>query len=109
MLNQVRKNTVNPISSLYNHSLIRLLIVHQLKERNQTWENFVFKVLNPHLNARKCPRHTHDSEPGQTPPKENKSTKVVHIDEDTSEASLHGNSPTSVDPMATEFIPFPQD
>ena len=51
MSNQVKKNMVNPMGSLYHHSLIKLLIVHQLKERNQTWENFLFKVLNPHLNV----------------------------------------------------------
>ena len=32
----------------------------------------------------------------------------MHIDEDTSEASLHDRSPTSVDPVAAEFLPFPQ-
>ena len=46
MSNQVSKNTVNPMGILYHHSLIKILIVHQLKERNQTWENFVFKVLS---------------------------------------------------------------
>ena len=108
MSNQVRKNTVNPMGSLYHHSLIKLLIMHQLKERNQTWENFVFKVLNPHLNARKHPRHTRDRKPSQTTPKENKRTKVVHIDEDTSKASPHGHSPNSINPVAAEFLPFPQ-
>ena len=47
MSSQVRKNTVNPRGNLYHHSLIKLLILQQLKERNQTWDNFLFKVLNP--------------------------------------------------------------
>ena len=64
--------------------------------------------MNPHLNIRKRPRHTHDREPNQTPPKGKKNIKVVHIDEDTLEASPHGHSPTSVNPMAAEFLPFLQ-
>ena len=52
MSSQVRNNTVNPMGSLYHHNLMfKLLIVHPLKERNQTWENFFFQVLNPHLNV----------------------------------------------------------
>ena len=47
---QVRKNTVNCRGSLYHHSFSKLLILHQIKEGNQTWDNFVFKVLNPLLN-----------------------------------------------------------
>ena len=53
--NLVRKNTLHPKNSLYHHSIIKLLILDQLKERNQTWDTFVFKVLNPHLNIRKHP------------------------------------------------------
>ena len=59
MLNLVRKNTLHPKSSLYHHNLIKLLILDQLKERNQPWETFVFKVLNPHLNICKRSRHFH--------------------------------------------------
>ena len=36
MLSQVRKNAVKPKGSLYHHRLIKLLILHQLKERNHT-------------------------------------------------------------------------
>ena len=36
MSNQVKKNTVNPMVILYHHSLIKLLIMHQLKKRHQT-------------------------------------------------------------------------
>ena len=32
----------------------------------------------------------------------------MHIDEYTLEASPHGHSPTSVDLVAAEFLPFPQ-
>ena len=49
MSSQVKKNTINPKGILYHHSLIKILILDQLKERNQSWDTFVFKVLNPHL------------------------------------------------------------
>ena len=32
---QVKKNTINPRGTLYHNSLIKLLILYQLKERNQ--------------------------------------------------------------------------
>ena len=107
MLIQVRKKTVNPMGILYHHSLIKILIVHQLKERNQTWDNFVFKVLNPHLNVQECPRHIKDPNPSQTPPKERKSPKIVHIDEDIPEVSSPIHSPTPVNLESVEFIPVP--
>ena len=53
MSSQVRRNIVNPMGSLYHHNLVKFLILRQLKERNQNWENFVFKFLIPHLNVRK--------------------------------------------------------
>ena len=55
MSSQVRKNTINPKGILYHHSLFKLLILDQLKERNHTWYNFLFKVLNPHFKIQKCP------------------------------------------------------
>ena len=50
MLNQVKKNTLNPKGSLYHHSLIKILILDQIKEWIQPWDTFTFKVFNPHLN-----------------------------------------------------------
>ena len=35
MSNLVRKNTLHPKSSLYHHSLIKILILDQVKEQNQ--------------------------------------------------------------------------
>ena len=82
--------------------------MHQLKERNHTWDNFLFKVLNPHLNVWKHPWHIHDRKPSQTPPTEKKRPKIVHIDEDTPEASLSSHSPTPVNLMSVEFLHVPQ-
>ena len=72
MSSQVKKNTINPKGSLYHHSLIKLLIVDQLKEQNQSGDTFVFKVLNPHLNIQKCPRHLHTHDSSQSPSMEKK-------------------------------------
>ena len=104
MSSQVRNNTVNPTGSLNHHILIKILIMHQLKERNQTWDNFVFKVLNPHLNVRKCPRHIRDPKPSQTPPKERKSPKIVHIEKDIPKASSSTHSPTPVNLDSIKFL-----
>ena len=117
MLSQVRKNITNPSGILYHHCLIKILISHQLKVKGKTWDSFVFEVMNPHLvkkpltktpDSRKHPWHTHNREPSQTPSIENKSLKMVHIDEDTPQASSPAPSPTSVNLVATEFILFPQ-
>ena len=67
MSSQVKKITVNPKGNLYHHSLIKLLILDQLKKRNQSWDTFVFKFLNLHLNIRKLPRHLRNCEPSQSP------------------------------------------
>ena len=83
MSSQVIKNTIKPKGSLYHHSLIKFLIFDQLKKRNQTWDTFLFKVLNPHINIRKFPRRLHNHESSQTPYAEKKIPNIVHIDEDT--------------------------
>ena len=102
MLNQVRKNTVNPKGSIYHHSLIKLLILDQLKEWNQAWDTFIFKVLNPHLNIRKHTRHINCQESNPSPLSENKIPNVVHLDDDTLEASLS----THFVPVSSKFIPL---
>ena len=103
MSSQVRKNTINPKCSLYHHSLIKILILDQLKERNQTWDTFVFKVINPHFNISKRPRHLHNREASQTPSLEKKIPNVFHLDEDTSE-----ESPTHSTPVSAKFVPLPR-
>ena len=117
MSSQDRKNTINPFSSLYHHCLIKVLISDQLKVKGKTWDNFVFEVFNPRLvkkpltktpNSRKYPRYTRNREPSQTPSKEKKNPNMVHIDEDMPEAIPLAHSPTSVNLVATEFLPFPQ-
>ena len=107
MSGKVRKNTINPRGSLYHHSLIKLLILDQLKERNQTWDTFVFNVLNPHLNIQKLPRHLHNNESIQTPSTEKKIPNIMHIDEDTSE-SIPSTHFTLVNPVSAKFLPFPR-
>ena len=101
MSNFVRINTVHPKRSIYHHSIIKMLILDQLKERSQSWETFVFKVLNPHLNIRKRSHHFHlESRP--TSPLEN--PDVVHLNEDVSEPNSLQETPSSL--VSTEFVPF---
>ena len=66
----------------------------------------MFKVLNPHLNIRKRPKHIHNCEANQTPSYEKKIANVVHIDEDTSEASPSAHS-TPINPVSAKFVPLP--
>ena len=67
----------------------------------------MFKVLNPHLNIRKRPRHLHNCESSQIPFAEKKIPNTVLIDEDTSEARPSAHS-TPVNPVSAEFLPFPR-
>ena len=106
MSNLVRKNTLHPKSSLYHHSLIKLLILDHIKERNKTWETFLFKVLNLHINICKRSFHLHHGAT-QTPPVEEENPNIIHLDEDTSEASPSAqNTPAS--PVSTKFVPLPR-
>ena len=68
----------------------------------------MFKVLNPHLNARKHPRNAHNYESSQTHSSKNKILKIVHIDEDIPEASSPAHSPIPVKLVFAEFLSFPQ-
>ena len=104
MLSQVKKNTINPKGILY-HSLIKLLILDQLKKQKQSWDTFVFKVLNPLLNIWKHPRHIHNHESSQSPSLEKKNTNVVHLDDDTSEAITSTRS-TPIIPVSAKFVPL---
>ena len=95
MSNLIHKNTLHPKSSLYHHILIKLLILDQIKERNQSWENFVFKMLNPYLNIRKQSHHLHHGT-SQNSLVEEENPNIVHLDEDTSEPiPSTQNTPTS--------------
>ena len=67
----------------------------------------MFKVLNPHLNVQKFPRHACNYESSQNPSTEKKSTKIVHIDEDMPEESPSSHSPTPVNLVSAEFLHFP--
>ena len=107
MSGKVRKNTINPRGSLYHHSLIKLLILDQLKGRNQTWDTFVLKVLKPHHNIRKIPRNLRNHKSSQTPSIKNKIPNIVHMDEDTLEASPSAYY-TLVNLVSAEFLPFPR-
>ena len=105
MLSQVKQNTVNPKGNLYHHSLIKLLILDHLKERNKSWDicTFMFKVLNPHLNIQKRPRYLHHHDSSQSPFVEKEIPNVVHLDEDTSEV----NPSTHTTPVIpAHFVPL---
>lgn len=41
MSRQVKKNTRNPFASLHHFGLIKLLIFHELKRKNDSWEGFL--------------------------------------------------------------------
>ena len=84
MSNLVRENTLHPKISLYHHNLIKLLILDQLKERNQPWDTFVFEVLNPHLNIHKRSHHFHH-ELRETSLVEEENPNIVHLGEDVSD------------------------
>ena len=64
----------------------------------------MFKVLNPHLNVQKRPRHIRDYKPT-----EKKIPKIVHIDEDTPEESPPAHSPTLVNLVSAEFLSVPRN
>ena len=105
MSNLVRKNTLHPKNSLYHHSIIKLLILNQLKERNHTWDTFIFKVLNPHLNICKCRRYSHRQESRPYPSTRKKNPNIVHLDDDVSEAIPYT---WSYPVVPTEFIRLSQ-
>ena len=103
MSNLVHKNTLHPKNILYHHIIIKLLILDQLKERNQTWDTFIFRVLNPHLNIRKHPRYSHGQQSSPSPSIGKKNPNIDHLDDDVSEASPS----TRYSPIVpTEFIPL---
>ena len=81
-----------------------MLILDQLKNRIQSWETFLFKVLNPHLNIRKRSCHFHP-ESIPTSPTIEENPNVVHLDEGVLEPnSLVQETPAS--PVSIEFVPF---
>ena len=49
MASQVRKNLENPTHSLYHHGLIKILVLAELKNKDQVWEQFVYELSNSHL------------------------------------------------------------
>ena len=51
MASQVRKNMENPTHSLYHHGLIKMLILAQLKKKDQVWEQFIYELSNSHLKS----------------------------------------------------------
>ena len=65
----------------------------------------MFKVLNPHLNIQKHPRHLRNRESSQTPCTKKKIPDIVHINEDTSEA-IPSTYSTPFNPISAEFLPF---
>ena len=48
---QVRKNVENPTHSLYHHGLINMIILAELKKKNQVWEQFLYELSNSHINS----------------------------------------------------------
>ena len=51
MASQVRKNIENPTHSLYHHGLIKMLILAELKKKDQVWEQFIYEFSNSHLKS----------------------------------------------------------
>ena len=51
MASQVRKNVENPTHSLYHHGLIKMIILAELKKKNQVWEQFLYELSNSHINS----------------------------------------------------------
>ena len=51
MASQVRKNIENPTHSLYHHGLIKMLILAELKKKDQVWEQFIYELSNSHLKS----------------------------------------------------------
>ena len=51
MASQVRKNLENLTHSLYHHGLIKILILAELKKKDQEWEQFIYELSNSHLKS----------------------------------------------------------
>lgn len=37
--------------SLFNHSLIKVMVLHQLTKKNMTWDTFIEPALNMHITT----------------------------------------------------------
>ena len=51
MASQVRKNVENPTHSLYHHGLINMVVLAELKKKNQTWEQFLYELSKSHISS----------------------------------------------------------
>ena len=51
MASQVRKNLENLTHSLYHHGIIKILILAELKKKDQEWEQFIYELSNFHLKS----------------------------------------------------------
>ena len=52
MVSQIKKNVENPTHSMYHHGLIKMIILAELKKKNQVWEQFLYDELsNSHINS----------------------------------------------------------
>ena len=51
MASQVRKNIENPTHSLYHHGIIKIIILVELKKKNQVWEQFLYELSNSHISS----------------------------------------------------------
>ena len=50
MASQVRKNVENLTHSLYHHGLIKMVVLAELKKKNQTWQQFLYELSNSHIS-----------------------------------------------------------
>ena len=51
MVSQIRKNVENLTHSMYHHGLIKMIILAELKKKNQVWEQFLYELSNSHINS----------------------------------------------------------
>ena len=51
MASQVRKNVENPTHILYHHGFTKMIILAELKKKNQVWEQFLYELSNSHINS----------------------------------------------------------
>jgi hypothetical protein len=52
MSSQVRKNVTNPHNNLFNHGLIKILVLAELEKQWKTWDAFIYQFANPHLTIK---------------------------------------------------------
>ena len=92
MVSQVRKNVEDPTHSLYHHGLIKMVVLVELKKKNQTWEQFLYELSNSHISS---PPVNEVSEPHIPDPPDKVSSVNVSKDQNSAK-TLDCGSPSHI-------------